>query len=314
MVATAMESAHSAAMVSVANGEAPLSIAVLQPKLKSGALDFAKHNGYVVKAQTVQISSAGDAVLRFRDSGGQYAQYCVSSQHLIKRSPYFRSLLDPSRGFAEAQRLKAGTMDHVPAIDVEFPSDAAISASNISWPVSVVRLAHFLRLLHGTSSIQGPVESQRVDDLFFLGICWDRFVISECATVTNQELGETSRSKSRRKIFQPGFFDWSLWNSSHEIESRKLIFACFRLGLDRHLAVLTQKLIVMGSENHDHWLPSDANEQSESIIWHLPAQLEGGLISNAVKIHTVCYRSQTDLFQRRSFSEDVRYLVLLLPA
>lgn len=298
--------AHDAAMAPVADGKAPVSIVVLQPRLHSNALDFAQHNGYIVKAQIVQISSVGDAILRFKDAHGQCAQYCVSSHHLIKRSPYFRSLLDPSRGFAEAQKLKAGTRDHLPAIDVEFPSDAAIPASNVSWAVNVVRLAHFLRLLHGTLSIQGPVESQRVDDLFFLGICWDRFVVSEHCTVANQDLGETSRTKPKRKLFQPGFFDWSAWSWSHDVECRKLIFACFRLGLDRQVAILTQKLIVMGSVNHDHWLTSDSHEQSESIIWHLPAQLEGEWILNAGRENSSVYCVfQADRSQRRSSSGDV---------
>ena len=247
-------------------------INVISEKSKTNATKLAGLNGYEVKVGVIYISDKGNVLLRFRGDH-EVPMMCVEAGRLIERSTYFRGLLDPSRGFAEAQKLVAGDKrpaDALPVIDLDFPSDESLADTA---EINVVRLAHFLSLLHGDCSLLAP-EAQKTNDIFFLGFCWDRFVVNQNLRIT-PALGQAGKTKPRRKFYQAASFDWTPWNLHHESECRKLIYANHRLGLKTFLAVWTQKLIVMGSKMHNQWLGEPGSADFEGIIWHLPAGLEG---------------------------------------
>jgi len=248
-------------------------ISVSRQKGVTDAIEIAQINGYIVQAGVVYIAEDGNVILRFRGKHGK-AMIRVASALLITQSTYFRSLLDPSRGFAEAQKLNSAvrsSAERLPVIELDFPSDPSFDESE--WPVNVTRLAHFFSLLHDHRSLLGGFETQKTDDIFFLALCWDRFVVNQDLNVAsgNQFV---AKPKSKKKLYQPSGLDWQSWELRHETECRKLIFAAHRLGFKDQLAVLTQKLIVMGSQLHNHWLAEGEVEGYDSVIWHLPASLE----------------------------------------
>lgn len=220
----------------------------------------------------VTISPRGDLIVSIYDHGKRQSwKYRVEADRLRQGSPYFASLLHPSK-FAEGERvhnelvaLNARYPDVSGAPVAELPQVLVTDIGRISKVSSVkVLAADFLRVLHGfdLSAANPPVPN-----LANLTIVADRF----------DALPMLSRYVKRHRFLQA--LDAKTRNGTNSTLSEERIRQKLLIGLlldhGTWVSMYSKRLII---RNSLRWKPDAPETADGALYWELPHGVESELI------------------------------------
>lgn len=222
-----------------------------------------------VRRQTIRSAASPDLVLAISHEDLSDAVFCfeVDSAKLRAKSPYFATLLDPSK-FREGQRFERhvqevdGT-DALPTIEILHVGNIALSnPGNIP-----LLLGDFLSVLHDVEL--DPATAMPLTNIANLLVVADMF--SVVPVIRDNNVIRKAIQRVEAKTLSKGIA------RLNESMVRKILFIGLLCEQREWVRLASKWLIVKGSEC---WTDdeSDVAEEKHGLWWELPGGIEGNWI------------------------------------